>query len=127
MKRTLIVLLAACAAMLGARADAHHTFPASYVNRELTIEGELVQILYRNPHSFIQVMTRDSRNDGQRWSVEWIGRARLDQQGITGSTLKPGDRVIVTGFPSAQSEDRWLRARSIFRPKDGWRWKGMVE
>lgn len=128
MKRALLLCVTVAAVGLGSRASAHHSFPSSYqADREMTIEGELVQVVYRNPHSVIQLMIRDSSSQPQRWSVEWDGRARLDMQGITGATLKAGDHLIITGFPGPRREDRWLRLRSIFRPKDGWRWMGMVD
>ena len=39
-------------------------------------------------------------------------------------TLKAGDHVIITGNPGRTSEDHRIRMRSIFRPKDGFKWSG---
>jgi thiamine monophosphate kinase len=58
----------------------------------------------------------------QRWTVEWEARGQLDHQGVTSMTLKPGDRVVITGNPGKNPADHWLRAQSIVRPKDGWKW-----
>ena len=33
-----------------------------------------------------------------------------------------GDRVVVTGNPGRNAADHWLRATTILRPKDGWKW-----
>ena len=37
-------------------------------------------------------------------------------------TLKPGERVVITGNPGRNAADHWLRAQTIVRPKDGWKW-----
>ena len=39
---------------------AHHSFPATYlVDQIITIDGTVSQFLFRNPHSFVHVMTTD--------------------------------------------------------------------
>ena len=128
MNRRLIRLLAVGLVIAGTRAGAHHQFRATYVEgREMTIEGDLIQFLYRNPHSFVQILARDSTNQPERWSVEWDGRGLLDQQGITSMTLKPGDHLIITGVPGPKQNDHWLRLRSMVRPRDGWHWMGKMD
>lgn len=129
MRKMLMVLLVAGMAAFATRATAHHSFAATYLeDQEVTIEGELVQFLYRNPHSFVHVMALDPK-DGKmyRWAVEWGGGGQLGQQGVTRDTLQPGDRVVITGSPGRNPEDHRLRMRSILRPKDGWRWGGQVD
>ena len=82
MKRSLVVLLVAGAFALGGRAYAHHSFAATYLeDQEISIEGELVQFLYRNPHSFVHMMAPDSDKVMQRWAVEWGGGGQLGSQG----------------------------------------------
>jgi hypothetical protein len=123
MKRRLVILLVAGAAVSGISASAHHSFSSTYLeDRQMTLEGELVQILYRNPHSFVAVMAPDENNKLQRWAVEWGGGEKLGQQGVTRDTLKLGDHVIVTGHPGRNPADHRVCLMTIFRPKDGWKW-----
>ena len=42
-------------------------------------------------------------------------------------SVKPGDHVVITGSPGRNPADHRLRMRTIFRPKDGWRWGGVVD
>lgn len=129
MRYAVLVLLVAGMAAVGTRASAHHSFAATYLeDQEVTVEGELVQFLYRNPHSFVHVMALDPK-DGKmyRWAVEWGGGGQLGQQGVTRDTLTPGDHVVITGSPGRNPEDHRLRMRTIVRPKDGWRWGGQVD
>ena len=90
----------------------------------LTIEGELVQFLYRNPHSFVHVMAPDDKGEMQRWSIEWGGGGQLARQGVGRETLKVGDKVVVVGDLGRNPADHRLRMRSIVRPSDGWKWGG---
>ena len=63
MRRFLVMLIAAGTAIMGAQAYAHHSFAATYLeDQTVTIEGEMVQFLFRNPHSFVHIMVKE--NDG---------------------------------------------------------------
>ena len=122
-KRAAIASVLTAALLGGGQAFAHHSFGATYVeNKQLSIDGELLQFVYRNPHALLQVMAPDANRQMQRWTVEWEAMGQLDHQGVTSMTLKPGDRVIITGNPGKNAADHWLRAQTIVRPKDGWKW-----
>jgi hypothetical protein len=123
MKRSLVVLLAAGAFVIGAQAYAHHSFAATYLeDQSVTIEGELVQFLFRNPHSFVHVMVKEKDGTMARYAVEWGGTGQLGGQGITRETLKPGDVVVVSGSPGRDPIDKRVRLVTLLRPKDGFVW-----
>ena len=91
-------------------ANAHHSFPAYYFeDQTVTIEGELVQFMFRNPHSFIHVEAKDEKGQVVRWAIEWGGGGQLGRQGVTRETLKAGDHVIIVGNPGRNPEDHRLR------------------
>lgn len=128
MKSKLLVLLFAGATVFGVRAFAHHSFAATYFeDKKVTIEGDLVQFLYRNPHSFVHVEVKDPNGETTRWAVEWGAGGQLGRQGVTRETLKPGDHVIIVGNPGRNPEDHRLRMVTITRPSDGWKWGGTFE
>jgi hypothetical protein len=109
------------------RADAHHRYAETYVEDEqITIEGNVVQWEYRNPHSFVHVIARDERQRAHRWIVEFRGAGQLRQHGVTVETIKPGQHVIITGSPGRVTADHRLRLRAIVRPQDGWKWSEPV-
>lgn len=124
MKRLLVVLLVAGACAIGARATlAHHSFAATYLeDQSVTIEGELVQFLFRNPHSFVHVMIKEKDGQMVRYAVEWGGVGQLGGQGVTRETLKPGDHVVIIGSPGRNPADHRVRMVSLRRPKDGFAW-----
>jgi hypothetical protein len=120
--------LLVCGAMYGALALAHHSFTATYLlDQQIRIEGTIVQLLFRNPHSFIHILVLDSAGNEQRWAVEWSGAAGLTRGNISHATLMPGDHVIVVGNPGRNPEDYRILVRSIQRPSDGWSWQGTFQ
>jgi len=129
MKRLMLALVIAAAAIMSSgRAFAHHSFAATYFeDKTQKVEGKLVQFLFRNPHSFIQVEAEDETGMVQRYAVEWGAGGQLGRQGVTRDTLKPGDHVIIVGNPGRNPEDHRLRMVNITRPSDGWKWGGSFE
>ena len=109
MKRMMLALVVISG--LAIPASAHHSFAATYHEDQIqTVEGDLVQFLFRNPHSFVQLQGPDKGGAQQRWAVEWSG-----------------DHVIISGNPGRNAADHRLRMRSISRPSDGWKWSGTFE
>ena len=124
----MLLLTAALLAGTGA-AYAHHSFAGTYHEEDaMTIEGQLVQFLYRNPHSFVHVLVPGDDGETERWAIEWGGVAQLNREGVDRFTLKPGETVRITGAPSRSVEtDRRLLMRGIERLADGWSWGGEVD
>ena len=107
---------------------AHHSFAATYFEDQTqTIEGDLVQFVFRNPHSYVHLEAPDESGQMQRWAVEWGSGMLLSTQGLSATALKAGDHVIITGAPGRNPEDHRMRMRSITRPKDGWKWSGTFQ
>lgn len=109
--------------LFGASPYAHHSQAAQYdTSKEVRIEGTLVQFQFRNPHTFIQVEAPDEKGDKVRWSIEWGGVGQLNGQGVTRTTLKYGDPVIITANPSRTPNDHKLHMLTLKRTSDGFGW-----
>jgi len=127
MKRIAFFVITAALCVMAGDAYAHHSFAATYfVDQEITVEGTLTQFLYRNPHSFVKVESKDDKGNVVTWSIEWGGGAQLTQEHVTRDTLKPGDHVIVTGNPGRDPDEHRIRLHKIVRPSDGWKWEGVI-
>ncbi len=126
MKTKLATIAAATGLMLIATPVwAHHSFAGTYLEdaQPVKVEGTLVAFLVRNPHSFVNVESKDPKTGEMiRWSIEWGAAGQLAQQGVRTGSLKVGDHVIVTGSPGRNAQDHRLRMRTIVRPSDGWSW-----
>ena len=103
---------------------AHHSVSGDYfMDQRATVEGDLVQFLYRNPHSFVELKAKDpASGEMVTYTVEWNGAGRLGRNGITAETLKPGDHIIITGQPGRKPEEHRMHMLNMSRPADGWKW-----
>lgn len=126
MKRYLVLAVAVVSLAAGARVFTHHSFAATYLeDQSVTIEGQLVQFLLRNPHSFVHVMVKEPDGSMARYVVEWGSPSQLSGK-VSRDTLKPGDHVIISGNPGRNTADHRMRLLTFRRPKDGWSW-GILE
>ena len=123
--RTILVTGIAVALLAGTAAYAHHSYGATYdVSKEIKLQGRLVQFIFRNPHAFVHIEAPDKDGKMQRWAVEWGGASSLGGQGVTRTTLKVGDEVVITGNPArGLSEGVYrLKMNTLFRKSDGFGW-----
>lgn len=122
MRANIGLLVIAGVLLAGITASAHHSFAGTYdLTKEIRLDGKLVQVLLRNPHSFVHVEAPDEKDVMQRWSLEWGGAGQLVNQGVDRNSFRIGDHVVVTGNP-ARSGDTRARLVTIFRPSDGFGW-----
>jgi len=126
MKRNLLAAIAAGGLMTGV-AYAHHSFAATYFeDQTVTVEGDVVQFLFRNPHSFVHIDAKDPKTGTvTRWAVEWGGGGQLGRQGVTRESIKAGQHVTITGNPGRTPEDHRLRMVGI--KSETLNWKGTFD
>ena len=101
-----------------ATAGAHHSIAGMYdASQNTTLEGIVAQFQFINPHPVL-VVTIQRGAATEQWQMEMDNRRELSAIGITETTLKPGDRVVVFGSP-ARRDARRLYIRRLDRPADG--------
>jgi len=122
-KLALAMFLLVAALLFVHRVSAHHSFASTYSDQTITVEGKVLEFLYRNPHSAILLEASDKSGKSITWAAEWGTAGQLSRQGIERNTLKPGDHLIISGNPSRNAADHRLRMGEIHRPSDGWKWK----
>jgi len=126
MKHKLLILLSAVAflTLCGGPALAHHSSTAVYIQaKTVKVEGTLKEFLWRNPHSFIKVEAPDEKGEMQLWVIEGAAPTQLTESGMTRTTLRPGDHVVITGHPGRVAEDHRMVLLTLERPSDGWKLK----
>jgi hypothetical protein len=106
--------------VLGASGLAHHDYESFERDKIVTIDGAIEHIVYGNPHVVVTVKTADATVYTVVWSTP---NSLLRRYGMQSTTLKLGDRVVVSGSPH---RDRSLRTVSLVtevrRPADGKVW-----
>ena len=99
--------------------QAHHGYSAFERENTVTIEGNIEEIKYMNPHSILIVKTTDS----QMYTVEWLSLPQLRRAGIDYDKLKRGDHVVVSGAPARDpAVPKMSIVRNLKRTSDGWNW-----
>jgi hypothetical protein len=123
MTRKTALLFVPTALLFCVSLHAHHSLGATYDgDKEVKLEGKIVQFLLRNPHSFLHIEVPDANGEMQRWSLEWRSAGSLSQQGINAGTLKLGDVVIITASPSRTPADHRGVLKTLHRKSDGLGW-----
>jgi Family of unknown function (DUF6152) len=91
-----VAFLAACWPVF-----AHHAFSNEYdESKPITLEGVVTRIDWENPHVHYYVDVAQPDGTMVNWACETGGPNRLVKRGWTRDSLKPGDKVIVHGFPA---------------------------
>jgi len=111
--------LALALALCAAAAEAHHSIAGMYdQSRRVTLDGTISQFQFVNPHPFVVVDVKDADGNAQSWKAELDNRWELADVGVTATTLKPGDRVVVIGSPG-RDKSALLYVWRLERPADG--------
>ena len=98
---------------------AHHSIAGVYDNeKKVTIEGIVAQFQFVNPHPFLMMDVKQDDGSAQPWRLEMDNLSELTEVGMTSQTLKPGDRIVVSGSPG-RTRPQSLYIRRLDRPSDG--------
>jgi hypothetical protein len=104
--RSFLIVLS-LAVFMGATASAHHAFSPVYDGkRTITVDGVVTQFRFVNPHAMMLMEVKDKTGKAVTWNVEFAGRLNLEEAGWNAQTIKPGERVKVTGNPAWKSDQR---------------------
>ena len=80
---------------------AHHAFSNEFdESKPLTLEGVVTRVDWENPHVHYFVDVTQPDGTVVNWACETGGPNRLTKRGWMRDSLKPGDKVIVHGFPA---------------------------
>ena len=101
---------AACVAIWGSAAFAHHS-PAGYdMQAQRTIEGTVTEYDWGNPHVYVSVREQDS---DRVWVVEAFASTAMKSYGWSSESFVPGDRVVVVGNPGRNPDRTVLFLRTV--------------
>ena len=101
MKRKLFVVLAAAVVLLMVSGTlfAHHAGAVYDREHRVNLTGTVTEFQFINPHARIHFEARDESGNVVKWIGETTSVQRLFSLGWNKYTLKPGDKVTVTGAP----------------------------
>jgi hypothetical protein len=89
---------------------AHHSFSAEFDrNKEVTLDGKVVQMEWVNPHSWLTIDVAKPDGTVERWRIEGGSPSVLLRLGWNRNSLPAGTRIKVIAF---QAKDGSLRGSS---------------
>ena len=80
---------------------AHHSTTMFGNDKTITLEGTMTEVAFGNPHSLFFLDAKPVEQPSaavKNWSVEAPSPRRLTGMGWQRDTIKPGDKVRITGF-----------------------------
>jgi len=97
-KRPVIAALAIVTVfgVFGGVASAHHG-RAGYSKAATTIKGTVTSLEWKNPHVFINFDVKDDQGNVVHWIGELSSPTTMMAAGMSRTSLKAGDEIVVTG------------------------------
>ncbi len=83
-------------ALLASVALAHHG-RAGYGNEITTVKGTVTEVQWKNPHVFIAFDVKDDKGNVVHWLAELSSPATMLAAGMSRTTLKAGDEIVIKG------------------------------
>ncbi len=79
---------------------AHHSQSEYDLRSKVEVEGTITKVEWRSPHAWIYLDASDANGQKVSWSFELPSPVTLMRRGWTRDSLKPGDRIKVSGAPA---------------------------
>ena len=107
--------------LAGSSARAHHSYSNFLLDQKITVEGELEELKYSNPHVMLKIRT----DEGVVYTAVWQAASWLQYHAhVTLTTFRVGDHLIVSGAPSREPASHELaNLKEVRRPRDGWTYR----
>lgn len=88
-------------------AVAHHSFSAEFdINQPIQLRGEVIEMVFTNPHSYIYLKVTTDSGEVQEWAIEGGAPNALIRRGWNRDSLPAGTEVTVLGYRSRDGELR---------------------
>ena len=93
-------------------ARAHHSFSVFDMQTQKTLEGEVVEFQWTNPHTWTWLNVTNEDGSVTKWGLEGMSPNFLGRRGWSKNTLKSGDhiKVVIAPLKSGEPGGTFLRA-----------------
>ena len=77
--------------------SAHHSWPVSF-EKLVTVKGTVMDFTWENPHPMMTLEVKTDDGKVEKWLVGGPAINRMEANGWTKNTVKPGDVITGTGY-----------------------------
>ena len=103
--RTLFVPVSVVLALVSGSVplSAHHSWPLN-LSRLVTVKGTVMEFAWENPHPMITLEVRTDDGQMEKWLVGGPAINRMEANGWTKTTVRPGDVITGIGYQFADGQ-----------------------
>ena len=91
--------------------SAHHSWPVNQ-SRLVTVKGTVTEFAWENPHPMITLEVRTDDGKLEKWLVGGPAINRMEANGWTKTTVRPGDVITGIGYQFANG-DKIIRLERV--------------
>ena len=115
MKDTLFVSAIAIALLAAAvPMSAHHSWPVD-MSKLVTVKGTVTEIMWENPHPMFTLEVQTNEAKAEKWMVGGPALNRMEANGWTPKTIKPGDVITGIGYQFGDGQ-KIIRLEKVVLP-----------
>jgi hypothetical protein len=114
MKSLLVPVFVILALVRAVPLFAHHSWPVS-MSQLVTVRGTVKEFVWGNPHPMITLEVRTDDGNIEKWLVGGPAINRMEANGWTKTTVKPGDVITGTGYQFADGQ-KIIRLERVVLP-----------
>jgi len=115
MKTALVSAMVTLALAFGAVSlSAHHSWPVN-MEKLVTVKGTVMQFEWANPHPMITLEVKADDGKVEKWLIGGPAINRMEANGWTKDTVKPGDVLTGTGFQFSDGQ-KIIRLERVVLP-----------
>ena len=82
---------------------AHHSWPVN-LSQLVTVKGTVTEFMWANPHPMITIEVRAKDGAIEKWLIGGPAVNRMEANGWTKMTVKPGDVITGIGYQFADGQ-----------------------
>ena len=90
---------------------AHHSWPVKY-EQLVTVKGTVTALTWANPHPMITIDVQNKDGRTEKWQIGGPAINRMEANGWTKTTVKPGDVITGIGYQFADGQ-KIVRLESV--------------
>jgi len=94
--------------------SAHHSWPVN-MSKLVTVKGTVTEFAWENPHPMITLEVRTDDGKTEKWQVGGPAINRMEANGWTKATVKPGDVITGTGYQFGDGQ-KIIRLEKVVLP-----------
>jgi hypothetical protein len=100
-------------ALVSVPLSAHHSWPVSR-SQLVTVKGTVTEFAWGNPHPMITLEVRTDDGKMEKWLVGGPAVTRMEANGWTRTTVKPGDVITGVGYQFSDGQKIVRLERVVF-------------